>query len=159
MRRSRFFLQKRPLRSPALYRRVAALSVTEIVSPEDLLHALAVETPLVANRLQKLLLPSYFPNAEEGPSLVAYLLRTRPAAGLAFCSTLCGAKGKGMAIWELKTLIMDCDITAAIPYELLSDPYFAISLQSCMSPLQIIARQPSRHHDFIRGLCGTCHWN
>lgn len=82
-------------------RRVASLAVTDIASPEDLLHALGQEAPAVAARIQRLLLPSYFPNTEEGPALVAYLLRSRPAAGLAFCDFLCGAKGRGVLIFTL----------------------------------------------------------
>ena len=71
------------------------LSVTDLVSPEDLLDALSTEAPSVSRRIQRLLLPSYFPNTEEGPSLVAYLLRTSPAAGHAFCRCLAGTSGKG----------------------------------------------------------------
>lgn len=69
------------------------MSVADIISPGDLLQAFGAEPPLVAGRLQRLLLPSYFPNSEDGPSLVAHLLRISPAAGVAFCTCLCGFKG------------------------------------------------------------------
>ncbi len=71
------------------------MAVTDIASPEDLLSALGQESPAVAARIQRLLLPSYFPNIEDGPALVAYLLRSRPEAGLAFCDFLCGSKARG----------------------------------------------------------------
>ena len=73
------------------------LSVTDLVLPEDLLDALSMEAPSVSRRIQRLLLPSYFPNMEDGPSQVAYLLRTSPAAGQAFCRCLTGTSGKGLA--------------------------------------------------------------
>jgi hypothetical protein len=74
---------------------VTALSVTDLVSVESLLTALGSEPAAIARRVQRLLLPSYFPNTQDGPSLVAYLLRTCPAAGQAFCSRLPGANNKG----------------------------------------------------------------
>ena len=73
-----------------LCRKVSALSVTQLVTPEDLLDSLALESSGISSRLQQLLLPSYFPNLEEGPSLVAYLLRQCPEAGKAFCRCLAG---------------------------------------------------------------------
>lgn len=69
--------------------------MTDLASAESLLAALGSEPPVVARRLQRLLLPSYFPNTQDGPSLVAYLLRSCPAAGLAFCTCLPGSNGKG----------------------------------------------------------------
>ena len=74
-----------------------SLSVTDIVAAEGLLSALGSEPPMVARRIQRLLLPAYFPNTQDGPSLVAYLLRSCPTAGLAFCTCLPGSNGKGAA--------------------------------------------------------------
>lgn len=72
---------------------MSVLSVTNLVTPEDLLAAMATETPAVCGKIHRLLLPSYFPNAEEGPALVAYLLRTSPSAGCAFCRSVPGNPG------------------------------------------------------------------
>lgn len=79
----------------ACCRRVSALSVTSLVQPEALLAALAQEGPSVRRRLHRLLLPSYYPDAETGPATVAYLLRAAPAAGIAFCRCLQPGPGGG----------------------------------------------------------------
>ena len=54
-----------------------------------------VEPPVVKRRIQRLLLHAYFSNTQDGPSLMAYLLRSCPTAGLAFCTCLPGSNGKG----------------------------------------------------------------
>lgn len=57
---------------------------------ETLVQAMATDSAQVAGRIQRLLLPSYFPGPEEGPALVAALLRQSPQAGRAFCQFLAG---------------------------------------------------------------------
>ena len=62
-----------------------------IVDVQKLLEAMAADVPSVSTRIQQLLLPSFFPDAQMGPSLVAALLRSSPTAGKAFCLYLAGA--------------------------------------------------------------------
>ncbi|KAL3138948.1 hypothetical protein ABBQ32_005760 [Trebouxia sp. C0010 RCD-2024] len=71
--------------------RVRELHFVDIVDVEELLGAMAQDVPQVAHRIQKLLLPSYFPDGNEGPARVAALLRQNPPAGRAFCASLCHA--------------------------------------------------------------------
>lgn len=60
------------------------------VTLEDLLDSLAVETYEIAAKIQKVLIPTYFPDRETGPALVAELLQEKPEAGLAFLCNLAG---------------------------------------------------------------------
>ncbi|PNH03936.1 Condensin-2 complex subunit G2 [Tetrabaena socialis] len=65
------------------------LNFWAVVPPEALLEAVARDAePEVARKITQILVPSYFPNAQEGPVLVAALLRSQPAAGQAFCRQL-----------------------------------------------------------------------
>ena len=59
-------------------RAVRGLSVVEVVPLDALLGALGSDARPVAERLHRLLLPSYFPGPEEGPACVAALLRHQP---------------------------------------------------------------------------------
>ena len=59
-------------------RTVRDLSVVEVVPLDALLGALGSDARPVAERLHRLLLPSYFPGPEEGPACVAALLRQQP---------------------------------------------------------------------------------
>ena len=55
-------------------------------------------------RLQRLLQPSYYPGPDEGPALVAALLRQSPAAGATFCAALAGClhpPAGGLRFWGL----------------------------------------------------------
>lgn len=72
-------------------RGVKDLQWHRMVSVEKLLEVMAVDVPAVSGRIQQLLLPTYFPDAETGPALVAALLRTSPNAGKSFCLFLAGA--------------------------------------------------------------------
>lgn len=62
------------------------------VDVQVLLEAIASDVPSVCERIQKLLLPSYFPDVNNGPPLIAALLRTSPEAGRAFCCYLTGTQ-------------------------------------------------------------------
>lgn len=61
-----------------------------VVPVEKLLDVLAQDVAPVSERIQRLLLPTFFPNADTGPALVAALLRKCPGAGKAFCQYLVG---------------------------------------------------------------------
>ena len=61
-----------------------------MVPVEKLLDILAQDTAAVSERVQRLLLPTFFPNPESGPATLAHLLRTSPGAGRAFCQFLAG---------------------------------------------------------------------
>ncbi|KAL0037621.1 hypothetical protein WJX77_005190 [Trebouxia sp. C0004] len=68
--------------------RVRELHFVDIVDVEQLLNVMGQDVPQVAERVQRLLLPSYFPDGGEGPARVAMLLRQNPTAGKAFCASL-----------------------------------------------------------------------
>ncbi|DBA71994.1 TPA: hypothetical protein ACH3X2_010737 [Trebouxia sp. C0005] len=68
--------------------RVRELHFVDIVDVEQLLDVMGQDVPQVAERVQRLLLPSYFPDGGEGPARVAMLLRQKPSAGKAFCACL-----------------------------------------------------------------------
>ncbi|KAK9830117.1 hypothetical protein WJX72_009857 [[Myrmecia] bisecta] len=108
---------------------VRALHFVDIVALDTLLDVMATDAPPVSERIQRLLLPSYFPDVEEGPARVAALLRTCPEAGKAFCQFLVGryqpqegdvralAKGSGVPmenIVELAVALRD-HLLASIP--------------------------------------------
>jgi len=71
-------------------RGVQGLRWHEIVDIQKLLDVMSSDVPSVSGRIQRLLLPSYFPDAETGPAMVAALLRSSPPAGYAFCLYLAG---------------------------------------------------------------------
>jgi hypothetical protein len=84
-------------------RGVRALRWHDVVGVQKLLEVMATDVPAVSERVQRLLLPSYFPDAAAGPALVAALLRASPHAGRAFCHYLAGvhqpaAGGAGAAM-------------------------------------------------------------
>lgn len=54
------------------------LSVVEVAPLDALLDILASDARPVAERVQRLLLPSYFGGPEEGPACMAALLRQHP---------------------------------------------------------------------------------
>ncbi len=54
------------------------LSFVDVVPLDTLLDVLASDSPQVAQRVHRLLLPSYFPGPEDGPACVAALLRQSP---------------------------------------------------------------------------------
>lgn len=92
-------------------RGIRALRWHDVVAPQRLLDVMASDVPPVSERIQRLLLPSYLPDLESGPALVAALLRTSPDAGRAFCQYLVGgyappgaakptARPSGMAVHE-----------------------------------------------------------
>ena len=60
----------------------------EVVSLDALLQLMGSDAAVVTNKIQALLLPSYFPSMEEGPSYIVALLRQHPMAGAAFCGML-----------------------------------------------------------------------
>ncbi|GFR43490.1 hypothetical protein Agub_g4576 [Astrephomene gubernaculifera] len=65
------------------------LPISSVVSLEHLLETLAVDAnPEVAGKIARILVPSYFPNAQEGAARLGALLRSKPEAGLAFCRHL-----------------------------------------------------------------------
>lgn len=70
----------------------------KVVPVERLLSALAVAPQDLAERIQHLLLPSYFPDGAEGPARIAALLRRSPAAGRAFCGSLARSAGSQSAM-------------------------------------------------------------
>ncbi|GIL49988.1 hypothetical protein Vafri_6095 [Volvox africanus] len=79
----------------ALADMLTALSATRslnfwgVVPPEELLEVIAVEkNPAVTRKISKMLVPSYFPNAQEGSARLGALLRSKPEAGLAFCRNM-----------------------------------------------------------------------
>lgn len=76
-------------------RGLRALKWYDIVDVHKLLDVMTSDTPAVSERIQRLLLPSYFPDAETGPAMVAALLRASPEAGRAFCLYLAGAHMPG----------------------------------------------------------------
>ena len=51
----------KPVKAEVMCRRVRELHFVDIVDVEQLLQAMAHDLPQVAHRIQKLLLPSYFP--------------------------------------------------------------------------------------------------
>lgn len=71
-------------------RGVEALPFHSVVPVETLLEVMALDVAAVSERIQRLLLPTFFPNPEAGPAVVAALLRKSPAAGKAFCQYLAG---------------------------------------------------------------------
>eukprot|EP00887_Chlorella_sp_A99_P007770 scaffold20.g7770.t1 len=82
-------------------RGIPALRWHDVVDLPRLLDVMAGDAPAVSERIQRLLLPSYFPDLESGPALVAALLRTSPDAGKAFCQYLVGVyqpQGGGVAV-------------------------------------------------------------
>ncbi len=54
------------------------LSVVDVVPLDVLLEALGSDARPVAERVHRLLLPSYFGSPEEGPACIAALLRQNP---------------------------------------------------------------------------------
>ncbi|EFJ53143.1 hypothetical protein VOLCADRAFT_86123 [Volvox carteri f. nagariensis] len=60
-----------------------------VVPPEELLEVIAVDkAPGVTRKISKMLVPSFFPNAQEGSARLGALLRSKPAAGLSFCRNM-----------------------------------------------------------------------
>ena len=73
-------------------RAVRGLSVVEVVPLDGLLGALGSDGRPVAERLHRLLLPSYFPGPDEGPACVAALLRQQPEVPICSHRTLSAVK-------------------------------------------------------------------
>ncbi|GAB4819198.1 hypothetical protein N2152v2_006244 [Parachlorella kessleri] len=113
-------------------RGIEALPFYDVVPVEKLLDILAQDTAAVSERVQRLLLPTFFPNPEAGAATLAALLRNSPGAGRAFCQFLAGtyqqaggdvvvtAAGPPVhesqivgLIKELRTHLHDVPITAA----------------------------------------------
>jgi hypothetical protein len=69
-----------------------------VVGVPQLLEVMASDVPAVSGRVQRLLLPSLLPDAEQGPALMAALLRSQPAAGRAFCAYLVGQGPAGSGV-------------------------------------------------------------
>ena len=65
-----------------------AIHFYDVVPLGLLLDAMSQDSPSVSTRIQSILVPSYFPNPEEGSARVAMLLKANPAAGQAFCGYL-----------------------------------------------------------------------
>ncbi len=64
---------------PCLWSRsLRDLSFVDVVPLDTLLDVLATDSAPVAQRVHRLLLPSYFPGPEDGPACVAALLRQCP---------------------------------------------------------------------------------
>lgn len=61
-----------------MHRSMRNLSFVDVVPLDTLLDALASDSSQVAQRVHRLLLPSYFSGPEEGPACVAALLRQSP---------------------------------------------------------------------------------
>ncbi|CAG9461568.1 unnamed protein product [Pedinophyceae sp. YPF-701] len=61
---------------------------TDVVDVEALLETISRDAGVSGAAVQRLLLPSFWPSADEGPALVVGLLRHAPAAGVAFCRYL-----------------------------------------------------------------------
>lgn len=64
------------------------LTLMEVVPLDVLVDVMAHDSASVSQRVQQVLLPSFFPGAEEGAARVSALLRKHPVAGRAFCSYL-----------------------------------------------------------------------
>ncbi|KAJ9506983.1 hypothetical protein QJQ45_016540 [Haematococcus lacustris] len=60
----------------------------EVVPLEMLLAVMSSDVPPVSQAIQQILVPSYFPNPEEGSLHVVNLLKAKPLAGQAFCGHL-----------------------------------------------------------------------
>lgn len=69
----------------------AMLAWHSVVSVQDLLGVLASDGPEITRRVQELLLPSFVPDVESAPALLAALLRAQPDAGTKLCGYLAGA--------------------------------------------------------------------
>ncbi|KAK9826218.1 hypothetical protein WJX74_000685 [Apatococcus lobatus] len=67
---------------------IKGLHFTDIVSLEVLLEVMAHDSAAVAQPIQRLLVPSCFPDGPAGPSLVITLLCKSPEPALAFCQAL-----------------------------------------------------------------------
>ena len=63
---------------PRMRRTVRDLSVIDVVPLDALLEVLGGDARPVAQRVHRLLLPSYFSGPEEGPACMAALLRRNP---------------------------------------------------------------------------------
>ena len=70
--------------------------VTELGDPSDLLESLSKDTDKVGRKILRMLLSTYFPNPEDGPPIIAHLLRICPEAGQAFCKHLAGLASSGV---------------------------------------------------------------
>lgn len=73
---------------------VRDLHFWEVVPLDALLQLMGSDVTAVSNKIQALLLPSYFPSLEEGPAYVVALLRQHPMAGAAFCRMLATDDGR-----------------------------------------------------------------
>ncbi|GIL77812.1 hypothetical protein Vretifemale_7305 [Volvox reticuliferus] len=73
----------------AAFSATRSLNFWGVVPPEELLEVIAVErNPAVTRKISKMLVPCYFPNAQEGSARLGALLRSKPEAGLAFCRNM-----------------------------------------------------------------------
>lgn len=61
-----------------MHRAMRDLSFVDVVPLDTLLEVLASDSPPVALRVHRLLVPSYFPGPVDGPACVAALLRQSP---------------------------------------------------------------------------------
>ena len=71
-------------------RHIKGLHFTDVVALEVLLEVMACDSAAVAQPIQRLLLPSCFPDGPAGPPLVIALLCKSPEPALAFCHSLVG---------------------------------------------------------------------
>ncbi|BDA48499.1 Condensin-2 complex subunit G2 [Coccomyxa sp. Obi] len=82
------------------------LSFVDVVPLDTLLNVLATDSAPVAQRVHRLLVPSYFPGPEDGPACVAALLRQCPEAGKAFCLQLAGSNGASVPVEHVVALVV-----------------------------------------------------
>ncbi|CAD7697938.1 unnamed protein product, partial [Ostreobium quekettii] len=67
---------------------ISEVHFSDIVSVDVLIDMMAKDIQTVSKRIHSLLLPSLFPDLQQGPGIVAMLLRRSPSAGLRFCKAL-----------------------------------------------------------------------
>ncbi|CAL8463631.1 g3165 [Coccomyxa elongata] len=82
------------------------LSFVDVVPLDTLLDVLATDCAPVAQRVHRLLVPSYFPGPEDGPACVAALLRQCPEAGKVFCTQLAGSDGACAPVEHVVALVV-----------------------------------------------------
>lgn len=91
------------------YRHIKGLHFTDVVSLEVLLEVMANDSAAVAQPIQRLLVPSCFPDGPGGPPLVITLLCQSPEPALAFCRALVApweAFDKGRASGERQAMLL-----------------------------------------------------
>lgn len=96
----------------------------------------------MGEKLQRLLQPSFYPGPEQGPALVAALLRQAPEAGRSFCAAAAGCLGSFSGAFEPTTSNhLHTHIFILDPYELLSHLHSSFLLLD-HAAFEVICRAP-----------------